>query len=57
MNQTRGRSIGTLLEYSVSEVLNASIDDLIDNGVRFTIVNDEDKEEEVCPVDDGDGTD
>ncbi len=57
MNQTRGRSIGTLLEYSVSEVLNASIDDLIDNGVRFTIVNDEDKEEEVCHVDDGDGTD
>ena len=56
MNQTRGRSIGTLLEYSVSEVLNASIDDLIDNGIRFTIVNDEDKEEEVYHIDDGDGS-
>ena len=52
-NQTRGRTIGGPLEYTVSEVLDMSIDVLIDRGVRFNIVNDDDKDEEECNCDYG----
>lgn len=44
----RGKVIGIPLEFTVSEVINKSIDDLIDAGPRFNIINDDKKDEEVC---------
>ena len=45
---SRGRVIGIPLEFTVSEVINKSIDDLIDAGPRFNIINDDKADEEVC---------
>ncbi len=53
MNRVHGRNLGGPLEYTVSEVMGRSVDSLIDEGVRFSIINDEDKDEEVCHCDDG----
>lgn len=54
MDRVRGRSLGVPLEFTVSEVIGSSIDELIDAGVRFTVVNDDKKDEEVCHYGDGD---
>lgn len=54
MSRVQGRSLGMPLELTVSEVIGASIDELIDAGVRFTVVNDDRKDEEVCHYGDGD---
>lgn len=53
MNRVHGRNLGGPLEYTVSEVIDKSVDSLIDEGVRFSIINDSDKDEEVCHCDDG----
>lgn len=45
-NKTRGKNIGGPLEYTVSEVLHKSVEELVDAGKRFTIVNNADAEEE-----------
>lgn len=46
-NRTRGKNIGGPLEYTVSDVLHKSVEELIDAGKRFTIVNDSDAEEDL----------
>lgn len=48
---SRGRNLGGPLEYTVSEIINQSVDQLIDNGYRFTVINDEDIDEEVYMCD------
>lgn len=45
MEKYSQRHIGSVLELTVDEVVNTSIEDLIDQGKRFTIVK-EDLEEE-----------
>lgn len=52
-NTARGKNLGGPLEYAVSDVLTQSVDALIDAGIRFTIVNDSDKDEEEYIDDDG----
>lgn len=45
MEKYSQRHIGSVLELTIDEVVNTSIEDLIDQGRRFTIVK-EDLEEE-----------
>lgn len=45
MEKYSRRHIGSVLELTIDEVVNTSIEDLIDQGKRFTIVK-EDLEEE-----------
>lgn len=45
MEKYSQRHIGSVLELTINEVVNTSIEDLIDQGKRFTIVK-EDLEEE-----------
>lgn len=45
MEKYSQRHIGSVLELTIDEVVNASIEDLIDQGKRFTIVK-EDLEQE-----------
>lgn len=45
MEKYSQRHIGSVLELAIDEVVNTSIEDLIDQGKRFTIVK-EDLEEE-----------
>lgn len=45
MEKYSQRHIGSVLELTIDEVVNTSIEDLIDQGKRFTIVR-EDLEEE-----------
>lgn len=45
-NWKRGKNIGGLLELTVSDVLQESVEALIDQGKRFTIINDVDLEED-----------
>lgn len=45
MEKYSQRHIGSVLELTIDEVVNTSIEDLIDQGKRFTIVK-EDLEEE-----------
>lgn len=44
--QYKGKRIGGPSEYTVSEVIHESIESLIDRGKRFTIVNDDESEED-----------
>lgn len=57
ISMRKGKSIGKGLEFTVSEVLNSSVDELIDQGKRFTIVNDEKKDEEEARYGNGVATD
>lgn len=45
MEKYSQRHIGSVLELTIDEIVNTSIEDLIDQGKRFTIVK-EDLEEE-----------
>lgn len=45
MEKYSQRHVGSVLELTIDEVVNTSIEDLIDQGKRFTIVK-EDLEEE-----------
>lgn len=45
MEKYSQRHIGSVLELTIDEVVNTSVEDLIDQGKRFTIVK-EDLEEE-----------
>lgn len=47
-NKQRAKNIGGPLEYTVSDVLGLSVEELIDRGTRFTIINDVDAEEGLC---------
>lgn len=45
MSQKRAGNVGELLELTVSKVLGESVEALIDQGKRFTIINDDQSEE------------
>lgn len=48
----RERYVGNILEISVDDVVNKSIEDLIDQGKRFIVVKEnEDEEEDATDVD------
>lgn len=41
MEKFSQRHIGSVLELTIDDILNRSVEDLIDQGKRFTIVKDE----------------
>lgn len=41
MEKFSQRHIGSVLELTIDDILNSSVEDLIDQGKRFTIIKDE----------------
>lgn len=46
----KAKQIGRVLELSVNEVLEKSVEELIDQGKRFVILNEKDVDEELKDV-------
>ncbi len=49
----RTGNIGNLLEYTIKDIDGKSVDELIDAGYRFTIVNDEGEDDMEVEIDYG----
>lgn len=47
MERYNQRQIGKVCELTMEDILNNSLNDLIDNGKRFTIVNESKEEEDI----------
>lgn len=45
MERFKQRPIGVCCSFTMDEVLNKSVEELIDQGKRFVIVNDDDEED------------